>query len=296
MRSKEIVTVVTPTYNRGYILINCYESLKRQTCKSFIWMVVDDGSTDGTEKLVKKWIDEKEIDIFYYKKNNGGKASALNLALDKVVTDYFVCLDSDDSFSHNAIELAINQLNRIKEGSIYCGILALRTAPNGIVLGGKTIPNEIKEITLPDLGNKFKIKSELICFYKTEIITQFRFPEINGERFISPAYLEHEIGKKYKYIVSQDVFCYCEYLPDGLTKNKRNIIKKNPKGYTMVKLQSFELAMNFKAKSKHCIMYICGCIISKNKQCIKNSPHKIMTFMYYPLGWLVYRLRFYKLK
>lgn len=266
---ENIITVVTPTYNRGYILEKCYESLKMQTCTSFIWMIIDDGSVDNTEEIVNQWIEEKIIEIIFFKKENGGKASALNLALDKVNTEYFVCLDSDDTFSLNAIELAINQLNNIKENSKYCGILALRTTPDGEVMGGKQIPDEVEEITLSEIGTKYKIRSELICFYKTGVISQYRFPEIQGENFISPAYLEHEISRSYKYLVSRSIFCYCEYLPDGLTKNKRNVIKKNPKGYTLVKCQSFELAGNFKSKSKHCIMYICGCILSEDMACIK---------------------------
>ena len=79
MQDKHLITVVTPTYNRAYILHKAYESLKKQTCKSFCWMIIDDGSTDDTDELVKKWINENEIDIYYYKKDNGGKASALNL-------------------------------------------------------------------------------------------------------------------------------------------------------------------------------------------------------------------------
>ncbi|MDM5452708.1 glycosyltransferase family A protein [Peribacillus simplex] len=292
MRTKEIVSVVTPTYNRAYILNKCYESLKIQTSKSFVWMIVDDGSTDNTEELVNQWLNEGILDIHYFKKKNGGKASALNLALDKVDSDYFVCLDSDDTFAYNAIELALKQLQQIKKNKKYCGILALRTAPNGEVLGGKQIPDGIKETTLSEISNKFKMRSELICFYKTGVISQHRFPEIQGENFISPAYIEHELGKMYKFLVSRNTFCYCEYLPDGLTKNKRNVIKKNPKGYTLVKHQSFELAEDFKAKSKHCVLYISGCILSRDKDWLKKSPHKIMTIVYFPLGWLVYKLRY----
>ena len=43
------LTVFTPTYNRAYILNQCYESLVRQSCKDFIWLIIDDGSTDNTK-------------------------------------------------------------------------------------------------------------------------------------------------------------------------------------------------------------------------------------------------------
>ena len=292
MQDKHLITVVTPTYNRAYILHKAYESLKKQTCKSFCWMIIDDGSTDDTDELVKKWINENEIDIYYYKKDNGGKASALNLALDKVNTTYIVCLDSDDTFAYNAIEIALEQLKKIKNNARYCGILALRHSPDGKVLGGKEIPAGITGITLSELTDKYKIRSELICFYKTEIIKKYRFPVIQGEKFISPGYLQHELGRKYKYFISRETFCYCEYLDDGLTRNKINIIKKNPKGYTLVKSQSFELSKNIIPKIKHCIMYIAGSILSRDRKFIENSPNKFMTILCYPLGWLAYKIRF----
>ena len=294
MTTNKLLTIVTPSYNRAYILEKCYKSLKKQTFKCFIWMIIDDGSTDNTEDLVNKWINENSIEIKYYKKDNGGKALALNIALDKVKTEYFTCLDSDDWFSYNAVELAIEKWNKIRFNEKYCGLVALRTDTNNNVLGGKTIPKEVKEITIQEISNKYRIKSEVICFYKSNIICKYRFPEIEGEKFISPAYLEQEIGKKYKYIVSQDILCYCEYLDDGLTKNKNKIIINNPKGYTLVKRQSFELAKDFKSKSKHAVLYIAGSILSKDKRYIKNSPNKLMTIIYTPIGLLVYFLRFKK--
>ena len=50
------LTVFTPTYNRAYILNQCYESLVRQSCKDFIWLIIDDGSTDNTKELVEEWM------------------------------------------------------------------------------------------------------------------------------------------------------------------------------------------------------------------------------------------------
>jgi glycosyltransferase involved in cell wall biosynthesis len=292
MNPDKRITVITPTYNRAYILHKCYESLVNQTCSDFLWMVVDDGSTDNTEGLVKKWILDNKLEIIYYKKSNGGKASALNFAFEKIDTDYWVCLDSDDTFSSNAIEIAINELEKIRDDCRYCGLLALRNSPSGDILGGKRIPAGVSEATLMEIIDKYKICSEFIQFYKTKITSEYRFPIIPGEKFISPEYLSAELNRKYKFKVSQEIYCYCEYLLDGLTKNKINVIKKNPKGYTLRVLQAFELSESFIMRSKQCLNYIAGCMLSNDKDCIKKSPHKFMTILYYPLGWLVYKIRF----
>ena len=286
------VTVVTPTYNRGYILDKCYISLKNQTSKSFNWLVIDDGSTDNTEDLVLKWKEEAHIPIEYYKKENGGKASALNLALDKTNTEYFVCLDSDDQFTLTAIEAALKNLALIKGNDNYCGIIALRNNSNGGVVGGKRIPEEVVETTVMEITDKYRIRPEFIQFYKMSVISNYRFPEIQGEKYISPEFIAREINRKYKFKVSQQNLCICDYIEDGLTKNKVSIISKNPKGYTLIKKQSYELAEGLYAKSKHAIMYIAGSILSDDKDFIKKSQNRLMIFLLYPLGWMAYKKRF----
>lgn len=82
-------TVFTPTYNRAYILPKLYQSLREQTCKDFEWMIVDDGSTDDTGKLVAQWEDQNNgFDIHYYKIQNGGKPRAINFGITKANGDF----------------------------------------------------------------------------------------------------------------------------------------------------------------------------------------------------------------
>ena len=91
------VTVFTPTYNRAYIIENLYRSLQRQTCMEFEWLVVDDGSSDGTEALFEKWVkEENPFPIRYHKKENGGKCRAINRGLEMADGELFFTVDSDD--------------------------------------------------------------------------------------------------------------------------------------------------------------------------------------------------------
>ena len=62
-RNQSLITILTPTYNRANRLQKLYESLKSQTEKEFNWLIVDDGSTDYTENLVKGWQQKKELEI-----------------------------------------------------------------------------------------------------------------------------------------------------------------------------------------------------------------------------------------
>lgn len=287
-----LLTVVTPTYNRAHTLPACYQSLCSQTDKRFKWLIIDDGSTDGTTELVNSWIGEKKILIEYKWKDNGGKASALNVGIGMLDTPYAVCLDSDDTFYENTIEKAIELLKKTDAEEACCGVLALRNNPDGTVMGQKAIPKEFNTITAADIFLRLQLRTELICFYKTNILKDYRFPEFAGEKFVSPAWMQYAITQKYYYKTSWDMLCCCEYIGDGLTRNKRKVIKKNPRGYSCVKLWSFDLAPSLKDRVKHGIMYDCGCILGKDKDWLKNTKHKLLATLLYPAGWYVSKTRF----
>lgn len=70
-----MLTICTPTYNREYLLHDLYKSLCNQTVNDFEWIIIDDGSTDDTEKTVNKWITVRnDFPIIYIKKRKWRKA------------------------------------------------------------------------------------------------------------------------------------------------------------------------------------------------------------------------------
>ena len=103
------LTVFTPTYNRADLLTRCYESMKRQTNQTFIWMIIDDGSSDNTRELVNKWLQEEhDFLLEYYYKKNGGLHTAYNEAIAHIETPLCVCIDSDDFMPDNAVEVILD--------------------------------------------------------------------------------------------------------------------------------------------------------------------------------------------
>ena len=90
-----MITVITPTYNRKHTISKCYESLVKQTNDDFEWLVVDDGSTDNTKKLIDKYIKEKKINMRYIYKKNGGKHTALNVGINKAKGNLILILEKD---------------------------------------------------------------------------------------------------------------------------------------------------------------------------------------------------------
>ncbi|PAV31093.1 hypothetical protein CIL05_00075 [Virgibacillus profundi] len=292
-----LITVFTPTYNRSNNLITCYQSLIEQTNKNFIWMIIDDGSTDETEEVVKKFNKENKINIEYIKKENGGKASAINLSLKKCQTELWVCLDSDDYLTLDAIEVIASKYEQIKGDPKKCGLLALRTDPSGEVMNNqKRIPPGIKYSTLQYIRYNLGIETEYAFVYKTEIIKKFPYPIINGEKFIPLSFIFDQIDLKYKYLIIQDDIMVSEYLEDGITRQKVSLIKKNPKGYSLHNKQRIQLAPNIILKIKAIILYGLGCILDQDSNalsCLNNSPAKILTVCLYPISYLIY-IRKYK--
>ena len=116
-----MITIITPSYNRAYIIGKAYESLIAQTSKDFEWLIIDDGSKDNTKEVVEEFIKENKIKIRYYYKENGGKHTALNLGIKKAKGDYILILDSDDRLTPNAVARVLEVWKKYKsENEIAC--------------------------------------------------------------------------------------------------------------------------------------------------------------------------------
>ena len=87
-------SVIVPIYNSEKYLKKCLDSLVNQTFKNIEIILVNDGSTDNSEDIIKQYLKDKRI--IYLKKENGGQASARNLGLSKAKGDYISFIDSDD--------------------------------------------------------------------------------------------------------------------------------------------------------------------------------------------------------
>ena len=98
----KILTILTPTYNRKNFLKRLYDSLCKQTVMEFEWLIIDDGSTDGTEQLVQTF-ENRMFQVNYVKKENGGKHTAINVSHDFIHGELVLIVDSDDALTDNAV-------------------------------------------------------------------------------------------------------------------------------------------------------------------------------------------------
>lgn len=285
-----ILTVFTPTYNRAYTLHKCYESLIKQTCKQFTWLIVDDGSSDNTEDIVEEWLAKGEISIQYYKKPNGGKSSAHNMAVELATTELFLCVDSDDYLTIDAIEKVIRFWDKNMD-SKAAGIVALKGYEKGKPVG-TYMPRGIIRSTLYDLYNKHGFKGDAMLIYRTEVLKKYPFPIIEGEKFIPEAYVYDQIDSCYDLLLLNEVLYICEYLEDGYTRNFKEVVIKNPKGYAMFYAQRMTLCHSFYMKYRGATLFVLGNLLSGNLRCVKSAPLKVMTLLAFPAGFLIYVVKY----
>ena len=154
-----MITIFTPTYNRGYCLSQLYNSLLKQTSSKFIWLIVDDGSIDDTKEIVTQWIKEDIIKIQYENQENQGMHGAHNTAFDLIETELCTCIDSDDFMPDNAVELILKAWGVIERKDEVYGIVGNDIFKNGTIVG-KELPQNIKYSTLYDLYYKYKTKGD----------------------------------------------------------------------------------------------------------------------------------------
>lgn len=223
------LTVFTPTYNRKELLARAYESLKRQSVRDFEWLIVDDGSTDDTGDVVKKWMDEGSIPIRYIYRENGGKMRAHNTGVENCETDLFVCLDSDDYLTDTAVADLLGAYDdAVKEYSQTAqigGVVAHKGSDEATILSGGDFPSGGVS-TLYGLYLK-GFSGETTLMYRTDILKKYPFPEIEGEKYVPEDYIYDKIDGICVLAVLPKVVTVCVITDEGYTQSVGKLKREN---------------------------------------------------------------------
>lgn len=254
------ITVFTPTYNRAYIIEKLYRSLQRQSFRDFEWLVIDDGSTDNTEELFQRWINEKNsFHIRYYKQSNGGKCRAINRALDLASGELFFTVDSDDYLTDDALEKVVLWERQLAKDSKLCGVAgnlgtSIDETQNTLIDG------DFYEGTFLD---RYKdIDGERAIVFYTEVHRKYKYPEFDGEKFMTEAVVWNRMAHDgYKMRFYNDIIWIYEYKEDGLTKAGNTVFLNNPRGYGLWLREKAEF-MGASARERLKMYYTFTCDLS----------------------------------
>lgn len=284
------LTVFTPAYNRAELLQRCYESMCRQTCKDFIWMIIDDGSSDNTGELAASWIEAgSDFEILYYHKENGGLHTAYNEAIAHITTELCVCIDSDDYLPDNAVERILTFWD-IYGSDEYAGIVGLDYTLEGKVIGDP-LPDQ-KTVNLIDLlTGKYNIDNgDRTNVVRTELYKQVAPMKVfTGEKNFNPHYMHLQISEKYDFLVMNENLRFVDYQAGGMSDSMLKQYKNSPNSFAETrKLYLSFPGTSLKFKIRHTIHMVSSCILAgKPKAAFDKSPYKLLTTLLYPLGMLL---------
>ena len=296
---KKAITIFTPTYNRAYCLGKCYKSLQQQKNKNFVWLIIDDGSTDDTNQLVKKWIQETtDFEIRYIYKKNGGMHTGYNTAYENIDTELCMNVDSDDYLTPTAISDILTFWNENKRKDVG-GIYALDCFENGEVVG-QPFPEELKEFhgwgckriyyTNAKGRKKYtKVYGDKKFIGVTDIINQYPpFPVFEGEKYYQLYHKQHLIERDYTILIYNKPVCVVEYMQDGSSKNMFNQYFNNPKGFAHARKYVMENAPWLMMRFVAAIHYVAESTIAQNKHFINEYPKKALVMFAFIPGKILY--------
>ena len=285
---KKPITVFTPTYNREYILGKCYQSLNRQTCKDFVWLIIDDGSTDGTKALVDGWMQQDNgYEIRYVYKENGGLHTGYNKAIELMDTELSICIDSDDSMPEDGIERILDTWKNRKEPDI-AGLIGLDYDESGNLIG-TLLPetDSINAATLlmqPNIGDKkYVMRNDLWR-------SMGQMPVFKGEKNFNPHYFVIKLSSKYRFQPVNQCFCVVDYQPNGMSANIWNQYYNSPNSFAEYRRAIMQVpGMTFAYRYRTAAHYVASSILAHNRKFLKESPAKGLTLAAIPMG-LVFAL------
>lgn len=280
------LTVITTTYNRDYCLHQVYESLLRQSCDDFVWMVVDDGSTDGTRELVEKWILERKIEIEYIYKPNGGMHTARNTAYSHVQTELNVIIDSDDWMTDDAVETIV-AFWRKNGGEKFYGIVANNIDTKGQRIGSP-LPQNVKSCRQSELTEKYGVKGDKKIVLRSDLSKLYPFPEFPNEKFYPASYKYRLLDQNYELLLMDAYLCVVEYNDDSMTFNKYAQYRSCAKGFAHYRNEMIRISSSSKYIAKEMLHYIAESKFAGNKHYIKNSAKPIYAVLCWPFGLAYY--------
>lgn len=275
------LTIFTPAYNRAHLLPRLYESLCRQSCRDFCWLIIDDGSTDNTRELVQGWIAEERLPIRYEYKPNGGMHTAHNLAYRLIDTELNTCIDSDDYMPDEAVEKILH-FWREKGSDDVSGIVGLDATEDGRIIGTPFAESGDK-LTLTDFYHKGG-KGDKKLVYRTTVMQALpEYPEFAGEKYVGLGYKYMLADLQMPLLSLNEPLVVVEYQPDGSSNTMWKQYGRNPQGFAFLRRETMKHHPYFKERFKAAIHHISSCIFL-HKNPLADSPRPLLSLAALPFG------------
>lgn len=296
--SPPLFTVCTPSFNRASLLPRVFESLARQTCQDFEWLLVDDGSSDNTAEVAVSFFASGKVRGRYLRKPNGGKHTALNLAVREAQGALFTVLDSDDWFDTRALERLKFHWDQVPraEQPRFKGVCGLFAYESGAVVGDK-FPADVFDSDDLDLQLRHDIRGDKIGFIRTEVMREFPFPEdlsagVQGAIYVGESLVWNRMARKYANRFVNEVFAIKEYQADGIMDKGRLLQARNARAFLLYYEELIQCGRPLPWKHalrayRNYVRYSLHDRVPLRRQ-IARAPDKFWLLLSYPIGCLTY--------
>lgn len=250
----ETITILTPTYNRASYLPRLYESLLAQTGRDFLWLVVDDGSEDNTEKLIAS-LGGSDFKIRYIRQKNAGKHTALNRGIGEIQTELTFIVDSDDYLPETAVETILRCHEKYRGRSDLCGYSFLRCHSDGRV-NTAYFPTDELIGSYAQVRINGGIGGDKAEVFFTEILKRYPFPVFPGEKYLPEDLVWMRMSGPYQMVhINQNIY-FCDYLENGLTNTGRRMKIRSPRGMALrSQVYLKDPSVRFQVKLKMMLLY-----------------------------------------
>lgn len=286
-------TVFTPTYNRAYILKEVYDSLINQSFQSFKWVIIDDGSTDGTDSFVSGWIEEKKLNIIYENQENQGRFAAFNTAVKYFEGELLIILDSDDCLKKDALMLIKECWEKEKRNG-YSGIISYMAYSDDTIIG-TTFPPDLTAERTYVLRDKYKMKGDKAVYFSINIIKKYKYPLIKGEKFIGDSIIMDKINEIAPMYILREQLYIREYQKDSITNHLIGTWCSSPKGMSIYYNQTMKYIKYDKLRLiVYAMKYVCFAHMAKQKKIIVSSNRKTTALLMYIPGIIYCQYLLYK--
>lgn len=295
------ISILTATYNRANLLDKLYASIliNSNNCSNIEveWLVMDDGSTDNTKRLVEEYSKENLICVKYFYQENQGKMHAINELVNKATGDLILECDSDDFLTKDAFSVIQESLRNCEDMSGIYAMVFLKHTKSGENMGNN-FRDDNHRSTMFDLYFKEGIEGEKALVFNAKIRKEFKYELENNEKFITEARLHHKMDLKYMVACFNKPIMICEYQNEGYTVNIKKQFKASPFGYYNYFKEMFDQDLHGLALKKRLYIYkhyILFSVLTNNKNVIKNVKglgNKFMIGILYIPGKLATKIKF----
>lgn len=293
-------TVFTPTFNRAHTLERVYDSLCLQTFRDFEWLVVDDGSADGTRNLIDEWQVIADFPIRYIYQENQGKHIAINRGVGNARGMFFLTFDSDDSCVPEALERFVYHWCAIplEQRPGFSAVTALCVDSDGRVVGD-SYPEEPLDSDSLETYYKFGISGEKWGFQRTTVLKKYLFPEGVKKSYVPEGIVWMQISRQYKTrYVNDRLRIYHTELVSISNRTNRNNAAGGYLAYQQAlndHLDYFHFApfVFFKAAISYILSSLyAGYSLNEQRKALKNRLARFLWWCAVPAGIGLYWLKY----